>query len=144
VFLRDTGYAHVVYFPWDVDRTLWEVMDVDHAKLLRNAVLWATNEMQPVSVKGRGVVDISVFAQRQSMTVHLVNLTNLMMKGLVREAIPLSSQQVRIRIPADKRVSRARLLVAGNELPYRMEDGVITAEIPSIEVHEVVALDFAT
>ncbi|HEX4029496.1 MAG TPA: hypothetical protein VHX20_03985 [Terracidiphilus sp.] len=143
--MRDTGHARVVYFPWDVDRTLWEVMDVDHAKLLRNAVLWATNEMQPVSVKGRGVVDISVFTQRQSMTVHLVNLTNpMMMKGPVREAIPLSSQQVRIRIPANKRVSRARLLVAGNELPYRMEDGVITAEIPSIEVHEVVALDFAT
>ena len=32
----------MVYFPWDADRTFWEVLDVDHAKLLRNAVLWAT------------------------------------------------------------------------------------------------------
>jgi Hypothetical glycosyl hydrolase 6/Beta-galactosidase trimerisation domain len=145
VFLRDTGHARVVYFPWDVDRTLWEVMDVDHAKLLRNAVVWATNEMQPVSVQGTGVVDISVFTQKQSMTVHIVNLTNpMMMKGPVRETIPISNQKARIRIPGNRRVSRARLLVAGNELPYRMEDGMITAEIPSIDVHEVVALDFAT
>jgi hypothetical protein len=144
VFLRDTGRGRVVYFPWDIDRTFWEVMDVDHAKLLRNAVVWATNESQPVSVEGKGVVDISVFAQKASMTVHLVNLTNpMMMRGPVREVIPLLSQKVRIRVPEGRRVAKAHLLAAGKEIPYRMEDGAIVAEIPAIDVHEVVALDFA-
>ncbi|MGH9448814.1 MAG: beta-galactosidase trimerization domain-containing protein, partial [Terriglobia bacterium] len=42
VFIRQIGRGRVVYFPWDVDRTFWEVLNVDHGKLLRNAVLWAT------------------------------------------------------------------------------------------------------
>ncbi len=41
------------------------------------------------------------------MTVHLVNLTNpMMMKGPVREIIPLSSQNVQIKIPAGRKVER--------------------------------------
>ena len=29
--------SRVVYFPWDIDRTFWDVMCVDHGRLLRNA-----------------------------------------------------------------------------------------------------------
>ena len=36
--------GRVVYFPWDIDRTFWEVLCMDHGKLLSNAVNWATNE----------------------------------------------------------------------------------------------------
>ena len=39
-----SGKGRVVYFPWDIDRTFWEVLAVDHGKLLRNAVDWAANE----------------------------------------------------------------------------------------------------
>ena len=78
------------------------------------------------------------------MTVHLVNLTNpMMMKGPLREVIPLSSQEVRVRVPGGRRVTKARLLVAGSDLPLREEDGVIAVEVPTIDVHEVIALDFA-
>ena len=34
----------------DIDRTFWEVLTVDHGKLLRNAVIWATNEEPVVTV----------------------------------------------------------------------------------------------
>ena len=61
----------------------------------------------------------------------------------VRAAIPISSQQVRIRIPAGKRIGKARLLVAGVETPYRTDGDAILIEVPSIRVHEVIALDFA-
>jgi hypothetical protein len=135
----------VVYFPSDIDRTFWEVLNADHAKLLRNAVLWATNEPAPLSVEGKGVLDISVWAQKDSVTVHLVNLSNpMMMKGPLREIIPISSQQVRIRVPDAKRVTRARLLVAGVETHYRKDGNAILIEVPSIGVHEVIALDLAT
>ena len=78
----------------------------------------------PVTVEGKGVLDISVWGQKNSMTVHLVNLTNpMMMKGPLREVIPLPDQQLRIRIPAGRRVTRARLLVAGGEAPYRPDGG---------------------
>jgi Hypothetical glycosyl hydrolase 6/Beta-galactosidase trimerisation domain len=144
VLVREIGPSRVVYFPADIDRTFWEVLDVDHAKLLRNAVVWATNEPAPVTVEGKGVLDISVWGQKNSMTVHLVNLTNpMMMKGPLREVIPLPDQGLRIRIPAGRRVTRARLLVAGGEAHYRPDGGFIRLGVPSIGVHEVVALDFA-
>ncbi len=144
VLLREIGRGRVVYFPADIDRTFWEVLDVDQAKLLRNAVLWATNEPAPVTVEGKGVLDISVWSQKNSMTVHLVNLTNpMMMKGPLREVIPLPNQEVSIRIPEGRRVSGVRLLVAGGDAHYRKDGGSIRLTVPSIGVHEVVALDFS-
>jgi hypothetical protein len=121
---------------------------VDHGKLLRNAVLWATNEATngfgPVTVEGKGIVDVAVWEQKNSMTVHLVNLTNpMMMKGPVRETIPLAAQKLRIQVPAGRRVKRVHLLSAGSEVAYRAESGAIALEVPEIGVHEVVALDFA-
>jgi hypothetical protein len=144
VFIRDSGGGRVVYFPGDIDRTFWEVLDVDHAKLLRNAVVWATNETAPVSVEGQGVVDISVWGQRNSMTVHLVNLTNpMMMKGPVREVIPIAIQRLRIQIPEGRRVRQATLLVTGKSIAFKTEQSMIHLDVPSIAVHEVIALDFA-
>lgn len=144
VFVRKVGRGRVVYFPWDIDRTFWEVLNVDHAKLLRNTVLWATNEPAPLSVEGKGILDISIWGQKNSMTVHLVNLTNpMMMKGPLREVIPLSSQKVRVRVPTGRRVTKAHLLVAGNDIHYHVHRDMIVVEVPTINVHEVIALDFA-
>jgi hypothetical protein len=143
VVLRQVGAGRVVYFPWDIGRTFWDVLNVDHGKLIRNAVLWATNEPPPVSVEGPGVLDVAVWTQKQSMTVHLVNLTNpMMMKGPVREIIPLPGQRVRIRVPAGRRVAGVQLLVAKSKVSYREANGVIDLSVPSIGLHEVVALDF--
>ena len=145
VLVRELGRGRVVYFPSDIDRTFWEVLDVDQAKLLRNAVLWATNEPAPVTVEGKGILDISVWKQKNSMTVHLVNLTNpMMMKGPVREVIPLSPQQVSIRIPEGGRVSRVRLLVAGTDASHQNEGAAIRLTVPTIGVHEVIALDLTS
>jgi hypothetical protein len=76
------------------------------------------------------------------MTVHLVNLTNPMMKGPLREIIPISSQRVSVKIPSSRRIKRVHLLVAGKEVPYKLEHDIISLEIPSISLNEVVAVDF--
>jgi hypothetical protein len=119
------------------------VLSTDHAKLLRNATVWATNEPAPLEVEGKGILDLSIWTQKNSITAHLVNLTNpMMLKGPVREVIPMPRQVVRIRLPKDgRRVTRARRLVAGGEIPFRDKDGTMEIEVPAIELHEVVALD---
>ena len=145
VFLQRVGDGKAVYFPWDVDRTFWEVLDVDHGKLLRNAVLWATGEPAPVTVKGAGVLDLSIWTQKNSMTVHLVNLTNpMMMKGPLREIVPAPRQQVRILIPNNRHIAKVHLLVAKREIAYRQNDSSIELEIPAIDLHEVIAIDYAS
>lgn len=141
VFVREVGQGRVVYFPWDIDRTYWEVMCVDHGKLLRNAVEWAANEEKLVTVEGPGVLDVTLWRQKNSMTVHLVNLTNpMMMKGPFRELVPVGEQKVRVRVPEGK-IARVQLLVAGKTVRYNRSGPWLTLTVPSILDHEVVAVD---
>jgi Hypothetical glycosyl hydrolase 6/Beta-galactosidase trimerisation domain len=142
VYLREVGAGRVAYFPWDIDRTFWEVLSIDHWKLMRNAFAWATNEDPPVSVEGAGVLDVTVWRQKGSMTVHLVNLTNPMfMKGPVRELLPVGEQRVRLRLPAARRPRGVRLLVANQVPTFRESAGFLEVRVPSILAHEVVAVD---
>ena len=142
VYVHESGKSRVVYFPWDIDRTFWEVLCVDHGTLLRNAVEWATNEEKHLTISGQGVLDVTIWRQEGSMTVHLVNLTNpMMMKGPFREILPLGEQRVRVRLPEDRRAQRIQLLVSGQE-PHTSNAGdFIEVVVPSIAVHEVVAID---
>ncbi len=144
VFLREAGAGRVVYFPWDIDRTFWEILDVDHGKLLRNAVAWATNENPPVTVTGPGVLDVTVWRQKDSMTVHLVNLTNpMMLKGPIRELLPVGEQRVRLQIPAGAEVHSVHLLVGNQPVQSRPAGGWLEVTVPSILDHEIVAVDLA-
>jgi hypothetical protein len=141
VFMRESGRGRVVYFPWDIDRAFWEVMSPDHGRLLANAVDWATNEERPVSVTGPGLLDVTLWRQQSSVTVHLVNLTNpMMMHGPIRAAVPVGEQRVRINL-GGATTAGVHLLVSGQ--PPRVEEsgGYLTVFVPSILEHEVVAVD---
>ena len=138
-YAREDGKGRVVYFPFDLDRTFWEVLSPDHAKLLRNAVEWATNETPVVEVKGKGLLDIAVWRQASSMTVHLVNLTNPMtMKGPFRETFPVGPLTVLVPRVQAKAV---RLLTGGGRVKWRADKKGTEVTVPLIDLHEVVAMD---
>jgi hypothetical protein len=140
--LGEGGASRVVYIPWDIDRTFWEVLSVDHGRLLRNAIAWATNEPPPVEVEGPGVLDVTAWRQRDSLTVHLVNLSNpMLMKGPLREVIPIGPQRVVVRLPAGTRAKQVRLLTLDTTPRVDESGGTLTLTVPSIDVHEVVAID---
>ena len=142
VFVREVGKGRVVYFPWDIDRTFWEVLSVDHWKLLRNAVVWAAAEAPPVTVTGAGTMDVTVWKQEASLTVHLVNLTNpMMMKGPIREFFPTGPIHVSVRLPEGARAKKVQLLARGQAVRTEQANGVVNVTIPSIVDHEVVAID---
>jgi hypothetical protein len=142
VFVREYGAGRVVYFPWDIDRVFWQALSTDHLKLLRNAVEWAANEPPPVSVKGAGVMDVTIFRQKASMTVHLVNLTNpMMMKGPVREFIASPPQELTIRLPKGSQVRAVKLLVSRRAPAVRRAGDLLTVGVSSVLDHEVVAVD---
>jgi hypothetical protein len=136
--------GRVVYFPWDIDRAFWEILNVDHGKLMRNAVDWATNEERPVTVSGPGVLDVTLWRQKDSLTVHLVNLTNpMMMKGPIREFFAVGEQCVRLQIPEGATVRGVKFLVSSRSPAIRREDRWLEVTVPSILDHEVVAVDLA-
>ncbi|MCF7975768.1 MAG: beta-galactosidase trimerization domain-containing protein [Phycisphaerae bacterium] len=144
LYLQDMGHSRIAYMPWDIDRTFWKIMNADHARLLGNVINWAVNEAPPVQVTGPGILDITVWRQKDSMTAHLVNLTNpMMMKGPFREFIPVGQQQVQIQIPPNTTVENISFLVSNTTPAYRAAGGKVTLTVPSILDHEVIALDLA-
>ena len=116
LYLRQPA-GRVAYFPFDIDRTFWEVLCTDHLKVLRNTLLWANDEAPTVEVDGPGLLDVTVWRNSVSITVHLVNLTNPMaMKGPYRDFFPVGPQTVRLRLPRDIQAKRARLLAADKDV----------------------------
>src|ERR1017187_282793 len=84
--------------------------------------------------------------QKDSMTVHLVNLTNpMMMKGPVREFIPTPPQKVEVRLPGGmpggSRAKKVQLLVSGARPKVAEMNGVAILTIAAIVDHEVIAID---
>jgi type 1 glutamine amidotransferase len=144
VFARCVGRGRVVYFPFDLDRCFWENSAADHLMLLRNAVQWAMDGQQPMTVEGPGLLDISYWRQRRSLAAHLVNLTNPMaMRGYMREVLPAGPYRVTLELPPSVTPRRVRLLEAETEVPFERTDSHITVTVPQVRLHEVVAVDFA-
>jgi hypothetical protein len=143
LYLKEAGKGRVVYIPGDLDRSFWQIMNIDHGKLLRNAVNWALNEEPIVAVEVPGVIDVAAWRQKNSMTVHLVNLTNpMMMKGPFRELIPVAAT-VRIKIPENKNIAAVHLIMAEQDPHFEISKGMLVVNVPKILDHEIVALDFA-
>jgi hypothetical protein len=141
LYLRQPA-GRVAYFPFDIDRTFWEVLCGDHLKVLRNTLLWANNEVPIVEVDGPGLLDVTVWRNSGSITVHLVNLTNPMaMKGPYRDFFPVGPHTVRLRLPADVHAKRARLLAAEKDVAVERSGATISVTVPSIVDHEVLAID---
>ena len=142
VMAHTSGVGRVVYFPWDIDRTFWEIMCQEHGIVLANAVRWAANEEQPLNVEGPGVLDVALWKQQSSVTAHLVNLTNsMMMKGPIREILPIGPQKVRVKLPDGAKARSVRFLVSEAKAQWRQNGGWIETTTPSISLHEVVAID---
>jgi len=141
LYLRQIGKSRVAYLPGDLDRSFWQLLNTDHGQLLGNVIRWALGEEPVVSVTGPGVLDINVWRQQKSMTVHLVNLTNpMMLKGPFRELIPVAAQ-VAVRVPAGTTVTGVKLLMSGQIPAFTRQNNQILVTVPNVLDHEIVALD---
>ena len=143
LYLREKGNSRIAYIPGDMDRSFWQIMSADHSKLLRNTILWALNEKPIVNVQARGIVDVAVWRQKESMTIHLVNLTNpMMMKGPFRELFPVDVA-VKIEIPENKRVTGVHLLLRDTKPTFEIKGNIVSLNVTDIPDHEIIALDLS-
>jgi hypothetical protein len=141
LYLRQPA-GRVAYFPFDIDRTFWEVLSPDHLKVMRNTFFWATNEAPAVEVDGPGLLDVTAWQNSGSITVHLVNLTNPMaMKGPYRDFFPVGPFTIKLHLPGDVRPKSARLLAADREVALERSGTTINVTIPTVLDHEVLAID---
>ena len=144
IYLRNLGKGRITYIPWDIDRVFWQYNALDHKILLNNLINWALNEDPIVTVKGPGVVETTVWRQKDSMAVHLVNLTNpMMMKGLFRELIPVDAE-ISIKVPDDVKLTGVHLPMRNQEPEYTFVNGRVILKINQILDHEIVGLNLLT
>ena len=126
------GGGRVVYFPWNIGEVFWEVLNLDHSTPDRQRRPLGAGAEPRVEVTGPGVVDIAMREGDGRLAVHLVNLTNpMMMKGPIREVIPVGRQTVSVALPAG--AARLRRPATGFGAAYRRRGstaGRVEIEVP--------------
>jgi hypothetical protein len=141
LYMRQVG-GRVAYFPFDIDRTFWEVLSGDHLKMMRNALLWAHNEPRVVEIEGPGLLDVTAWRNSRAITIHLVNLTNPMaMKGPYRDFFSVGPHRVKVTMPDRMEAKRVRLLASEQDAVVTREGRTLSVSVPSIRDHEVVAVE---
>jgi Hypothetical glycosyl hydrolase 6/Beta-galactosidase trimerisation domain len=141
VVVKEIGASRLIYFPGDIERTMWRSGNTDLSRLIQNSVQWLTKGNTPVQVRGNGVIEVFAWETEAGFALHVLNYTNPNMhKGWMRSFYPIGEQQVKMILPAGKRVSRVELLRAGKDIQFNQRDAVIEFIIPSILDYEVAAM----
>ena len=141
VVVRERGKSRLIYFPGDIDRTLWHSGHTDLSRLLRNSIRWVAGEDQPVSISGDGLIETFAWETQAGFAVHVLNYTNPQVhRGWLREFYPIGEQHVRMRLPERRKISRVELLRAATDIPFRATDGEVTFTIPKVVDYEVAAI----
>jgi hypothetical protein len=141
VVIREHGSSRLVYFPGDVERSMWRSGHTDLSRLLQNTVRWLLAGDTPVTIEGPGLIESFAWETEAGFALHVLNYTNpATHRGWIREFFPIGAQKVRMRLPAGHRVTRIELLRAETDIPFRTANGFIEFTIPKVVDYEVAAL----
>ncbi len=141
VVLREQGTSRLAFFPGDIEATMWLSGHTDLSRLLQNTIRWVAGSAAPVTVQGKGLVEIFAWETEPGFAVHVLNYTNPNAhRGWMREFYPIGAQQVHFRLPAGRRVTRVELLRAERDIPFHATGDSVEFTIPSVADYEVAAL----
>ena len=139
--VREKGKSRLVYFPGDVERTMWQSGHTDLARLLQNSIRWVAGANPPVTIEGEGVIETFAWETQAGFALHVLNYTNpAMHRGWIRNFYPIGEQKVRMALPPGRSVSQVELLRAETVIPFRRSGGMIEFTIPKVVDYEVAAL----
>ncbi len=141
VVVREKGKSRLVYFPGDVERTMWKSGHTDLARLLQNSIRWVAGGNPPVTIEGEGVIETFAWETQAGFAVHVLNYTNpAMHRGWIRDFYAIGPQKVTMQLPAGRRVTRVELLRSGGDVPFRMNGAAVEFTIPRVLDYEVAGL----
>ena len=141
VVVRQNGRSRLLYYPGDIERTMWRSGHTDLARLLRNSIRWVAGENPPVTIEGDGLIEAFASETEPGFAVHVLNYTNpAAHRGWIREFYPIGSQKVRMTVPRARRVTRVELLRAEKDIPFKNSAGTVEFTIPGVLDYEVAAI----
>ncbi len=139
--LREAA-GRVVYFPGDIDRTLWRTWNPDLSRLLANAVRWAARGEIAADVRGPGLLDVFYWQTESGLALHLLNYTNpAFMHGPAREPYPVGEQKVTLSLPDGFRAKRVSSLETPGEVSFQQTGGRLTCNPRGVVAYEVLAIE---
>ena len=90
VVVNERGKTRIVYFPGDVERTMWHSGHTDLSRLLQNSIRWVAGADAPVTVEGTGLIETFAWETEGGFAVHVLNYTNpAAQRGWLREFYPI-------------------------------------------------------
>jgi hypothetical protein len=141
VVMRQKGASRLLYFPGDIERTMWKSGHTDLARLLQNSIRWVSGGNAPVTVEGDGVIETFAWETQAGFAVHVLNYTNpAMHRGWLRNFYPIGAQKVKMTLPQGRKVTRVELLRAERQIPFTGGSGTVEFTIPRVVDYEVAAL----
>ena len=144
VVIRERGASRLLYFPGDIERSVWRSGNTDVAQLLQNSIRWLLRDRMPVTVDGDGLVELFAWETDPGFAVHLLNYNNPNLhRGWIRRHYPIGPQAVKMEIPGGKKIARVELLRAGQDLRFSQNGARVEFTIPGVTDYEVAALSTA-
>ncbi|MFN7994498.1 MAG: beta-galactosidase trimerization domain-containing protein [Bryobacteraceae bacterium] len=142
IVMREKGDSRLVYLPGDTDRSFWRSGNPDLSRLLRNAVAWLVRDHAPVTVSGKGMLEVFAWETEPGFALHLLNYTNPnMLRGWFTETYPAGEQRVRVRLPEGVSGGEVKLLRTGALRPLKRSGGMAEFSIPGVEDYEVAVIE---
>ncbi|MBN2449658.1 MAG: hypothetical protein JXR77_04675 [Lentisphaeria bacterium] len=142
--LKEMGQGRVAYLPGRLDSTYSVSGQTAFVRLMGAAVDWVARGRVPVQVTcAEGLVGATCFDQpsRNRRLVHLVSYAADWAAAFDRLA-PVANVQVRLEIPAGRRLRDVRALLSGTSLTRETADHTIRVTLPSLDEYEILELSW--
>jgi hypothetical protein len=141
VVIRERGRSRLIYFPGDIERTMFTSGNVDLSQLIQNSVHWLLAGEAPVKVEGSGAIEPFGWETEAGFAVHILNYTNpAMHRGWIREFFPIGPQEVSMELPEGRKIKKVELLRAESSVLFHITNNRIEFTIPKVVDYEVAAL----
>lgn len=142
IVVREQDRSRLVYLAGDIEAGYWRSGAADLGDLVTNALRWLVAGTQPLILKGEGLVEAYAWETEPGYAVHLVNHSQPGFRATAaRKMVPAGPQKVRLTLPDARPVRGARLLWAGQTLPFTQMGSVVEFVIPDLDEYEVAAFE---
>lgn len=132
--------SRVVYFAGDLDRCYGKEQIPDHGDLLAESVKWTLGDSLPVTVQGKGHINVNFYKKNEDFIIQLVNLTGSNCPaGTYEESIPIGPIIVTFRSDYTGAL-KAKLTVADKTVTVIGNEDRKSFMIETLEEHEMIVV----
>jgi len=134
------GKGRAVYFSSLIGEHYWEYRLPDHRDLICNAVEWLAAP-NPVKLSGSRNVEVTAFAQKNRLIIHLVNYTSRAAQLPFSEITPVRDLDVFVASSLLENPKRVHSITTDNPLSHESKGDGIVIRVPEVHVYEAMAIE---